>query len=127
MRYPFDPRQGPILVDAEVTGPAHSATVRLILDTGATTSLLEESVLIVLGYDLSSVTDRVAMTTGSLVTSVPRVVLTRFSALNRHRFGFTVPAHTLPGSVSVHGLLGLDFLRDGVLTIDFPAGTISLF
>jgi predicted aspartyl protease len=122
----FEPRHGPIVVKAEVTGPANGATVRLILDTGATTSLLEESVLIALGYDLASVTDRVVMATGSLVTSVPRVVLTRFSALDRHRFGFTVLAHTLPASVSVHGLLGLDFLRDGVLTIDFAAGRISL-
>jgi hypothetical protein len=37
-----------------------------------------------------------------------------------------VLAHTLPVSASVHGLLGLDFLRDGVLTIDFVAGQVSL-
>ncbi len=126
MSYPFDPSHGPILVSAEVTGPERSMTLQLILDTGATTSLLNEAVVWALGYDLASVTDRVQMTTGSLITSVPKVVLTRLTALGQHRFGFPILAHTLPVSASVHGLLGLDFLRDGVLSIDFRSGRITL-
>jgi predicted aspartyl protease len=126
MSFPFDPNHGPILVKAEVTGPVRSLALQLILDTGATTSLLNDAALLTLGYDLASVTDRVQMTTGSLVTSVPRVVLTRLTALGPHRFGFPVLAHTLPVSASVHGLLGLDFLRGGVLTIDFRLGQITL-
>lgn len=74
MSDPFDARQGPILVEAEVTGPARSTNVTLILDTGATTSLLTESALLFLGYDPASVMDRIQVTTGSLVTLVPRVV-----------------------------------------------------
>lgn len=126
MSHLFNPKHGPVLVDAEVTGPSRSITLRLILDTGATTTLLKQTVLLALGYDLASVTDRVQMTTGSLVTSVPRVILTRLSALGQHRIGFPVLAYTLPASVSVCGLLGLDFLRDQMLTLDFRAGQISL-
>lgn len=126
MSYPFQAKQGPILVEAEVTGPTRSLTLPLLLDTGATTSLIKDSVLLALGYDLASVTDRVPMTTGSVVTTVPRVVLTRLSALGQHRFGFPVLAHPLPAVVSVSGLLGLDFLRDRTLTIDFRAGQITL-
>ena len=126
MSFPFDPSRGPILVKAEVTGPSRSLALQLILDTGATTSLLNDTALLTQGYDLASVTDRVQMTTGSLVTSVPRLVLTRLTALGRHRFGFPVLAHSLPVSASVHGLLGLDFLRGEVLTIDFRSGQITL-
>ena len=126
MSVPFDPSHGPILVTAEVTGPDRSLALQLILDTGATTSLLNNAVLLSLGYDPASVTDRVQMTTRSLVTSVPRVVLTRLTALGQHRFGFPVLAHTLPVSASVRGLFGLDFLRGGVLTIDFQSGRITL-
>ena len=126
MNFPFDPSHGPILVKAEVTGPDRSLAIQLILDTGATTSLLNDAALLALGYDLASVIDRVQMTTGSLVTSVPKVVLTRLTALGQHRIGFPVLAHTLPVSASVHGLLGLDFLRGGVLTIDFRSGRITL-
>jgi predicted aspartyl protease len=124
--YPFQARQGPILVEAEVTGPSRTLTLPLLLDTGATTSLIKESVLLALGYDLASVTDRVSMTTGSVVTTVPRVVLTRLSSLGQHRFGFPVLAHPLPAVVSVSGLLGLDFLRDRTLTIDFRTGRIDI-
>lgn len=126
MSHPFDPSHGPILVRAEVTGPERSLALQLILDTGATTRLLSDAVLAALGYDPASVTDRVRMTTGSLVTAVPKVVLTRLTALGRHRFAFPALAHTLPVGASVHGLLGLDFLRDGALTIDFRSGRITL-
>ena len=126
MSYPFEPSHGPILIKAEVTGPDRSLALQLILDTGATTSLLNDAVLLTLGYDLASVSNRVQMTTGSQVTSVPKVVLTRLTALGQHRIGFPVLGHTLPVSASVHGLLGLDFLRDGVLTIDFRSGRITL-
>jgi hypothetical protein len=124
--YPFQAKQGPILVEAEVTGPSRTLTLPLLLDTGANTSLIKESVLLVLGYDLASVTDRVPMTTGSVVTTVPRVVLTRLSSLGQHRIDFPVLAHPLPAAVSVSGQLGLDFLRDRTLTIDFRTGQIDL-
>ena len=39
---------------------------------------------------------------------------------------FFLICHTLPASVSVDGLLGLDFLRGQRLTIDFRAGRIAL-
>ena len=98
----------------------------LILDTGATTTLIKESVLLALGYDLVSTIDRVTMTTGSIVTTVPRVILTRLTALGQHRFGIPVLAYSLPANVSASGLLGLDFLRHQVLTVDFRAGLITL-
>jgi predicted aspartyl protease len=124
--HPFQSTHGPILILREVTGPARSIPIQLILDTGATTSLLDRSVLIALGFDLASATDFVPMTTGSAVESVPRVVVTRFSALGQHRFGFPLLAHALPESAQVFGLLGLDFLRGFELTINFKTGRIDL-
>ena len=87
MSYPFTARHGPIFVEAEITGPQRSLTLPLLLDTGATTSVLTEAVLVALGYDPANVTTRVPMTTGSAVISAPRVVLTRLTALGQHRFG----------------------------------------
>ena len=46
--------------------------------------------------------------------------------LDLHRFGLPVLGYTLPASASVSGLLGLDFLRNRVLTLDFRAGQITL-
>jgi hypothetical protein len=126
MSHAFNPKSGPILLKAEATGPSRSLTLQLILDTGAMTRLLSEAVLLTLGYDPASVPDRAQMTTGSAAQTVPRVVLTRMTALGLHRFGFPVLAYTLPASASVHGSLGLDFLQDCVLTIDFRTGQIVL-
>ncbi len=42
------------------------------------------------------------------------------------RSGFPVLAYSLPASASVSGLLGLDFLRDHLLTIDFRTGQMDL-
>jgi predicted aspartyl protease len=123
---PFSSRSGPILIRAEVTGPARSIPLRLILDTGATTSLIDRSILTSLGFDLAGATNLVPMTTGSGVVSVPRVVLTRLTALGHHRFGFPVLAYSLPAGAQVFGLLGLDFLRGRKLTIDFIAGQVEL-
>ena len=122
----FHPGSGPILVDVEATGPAQSASFKLVLDTGATTSLIKRSALIYLGIDPDQSTRRIQMTTGSAVEVVPVVTLTRFSALGQHRFGFSVIAYTLPKNATVDGLLGLDFLRGMLLSIDFRAGRINL-
>jgi hypothetical protein len=47
-------------------------------------------------------------------------------AMGQERTDFPVLAHTLPPSASVDGLLGLDFLRRQIVTIDFRRGIISL-
>lgn len=122
--FPFDGRRGSILVDAEVTGPLRSVTLRLILDTGASTSLLSPDVAARVGIDAASSGRMVTIMTGSGIESAPQVVLTRFGALGQHRFGFPVVAHRLPAGAMVDGLLGLDYLRGLSVTLDFRAGQI---
>jgi predicted aspartyl protease len=124
--YPFLPGQGPIFIEAEATGPALSTNLTLVLDTGATRSLIKRSSLIYIGIDPNQSTRRLRMTTGNAVEVVPVVILTRLSALGQHRFGFPVIAHTMPENATVDGLLGLDFLRGLLLSIDFRAGWINL-
>jgi predicted aspartyl protease len=126
LSFAFHSSQGPIVVEASLSGPAGQADLRLILDTGATTSLIDRSIIASLGFDLAGATNHVPMTTGSGVVSVPRIVLTRLTSLGHHRFGFPVLAHSLPAGAQVFGLLGLDFLRGHKLRIDFLAGRVEL-
>jgi hypothetical protein len=51
--------------------------------------------------------------------------VTRIGALGKERTNFQVIAHTLPPSAGVDGLPGLDFLREGRLSVDFTTGLIS--
>ena len=126
MSFPFDATQGPIHIEVEISGPTGRSNLRLLLDTGATTSLIDPTMLVAVGYAPDPTTDRVQVTMGNGVESVPRVVLTRLTALGQHRFGFPVLSHPLPPDAGADGLLGLDFLRGQVLTLDFQVGLVVL-
>ncbi len=126
MSHVFQPRSGPILVEAEVSGPSGKAAAKLVLDTGATTTTLNGRLLRSIGYEPDAATESVRITTGSRVETVPRLTVNRLSALGKHAIGLQILAHTLPDEAAVDGLLGLDFFRGTSLTIDFRAGQIAL-
>ena len=126
MSIPFDPRQGLIVVPAELWGPAGSAVLRLALDTGATSTVINVALLVAVGYDPALAPDRVQITTGSGIEFAPRVALDKIVVLEKEYIGFPVLGHTLPPSAGVDGLLGLDFLRGQNLVIDFRNGRVIL-
>ena len=126
MSFPFNSQSGLIIVRVELSGPAGDAILSLALDTGATTTAISQSRLMKLGYDPALALHRVQITTDSGVEFVPQLAVTRLKALGQERLNFPVLAHTLPPSASVDGLLGLDFLRSQVLTVDFRQGHLTL-
>ena len=126
MIFSFDPQQGLVIVKAEISGPSGSVVLRMALDTGASNTVVNVGMLVAVGYDPALVPDRVQVTTGSNVEFVPRITLDRIQALGQERSDLLVFCHTLPPSANVDGLLGLDFVRGQLLTIDFRAGEVRL-
>jgi predicted aspartyl protease len=126
MTFSFNSAGGLIIVRTEVIGPSGSGILRLALDTGATSTLVDARVLRALGCDPALTTDRVQMTTASGVEFAPRLRINALAALGRRRDDCTVVAHTLPPTAVFDGLLGLDFFRGTVLTIDFQHGEITV-
>ncbi len=124
--YAFNSKQGPIFVKAEATGPNGTINLDLALDTAATQSAINLAHMLHLGFDPSQPLRQVHLTTGSAIRIAPVFALTRLSALGQHRFFLPVIGHTVPPGFAVDGLLGLDFLRDQVLTVDFRLGQITL-
>jgi hypothetical protein len=51
LTFAFDSQHGLIIVRAELTGPSGSGILRLALDTGATTTLVNVAMLVAIGYD----------------------------------------------------------------------------
>lgn len=125
-RFPFDAREGLVVVTGSLLGPSGSSRVRLALDTGATMTIVRTAILVSLGYDTAAAEERVRITTASGVEYVPRLMANRIDALGQRRDNFPVLAHTLPPTTTVDGLLGLDFLRQSVLTIHFVEGFVDL-
>lgn len=64
MSFSFDPHWGLIVVNAEIWGPDGSGVLRLALDTGATGTLLNVTMLVAVGYDPALVADRLQVNHG---------------------------------------------------------------
>ena len=126
MSYRFAPQEGLIIVPTRVFGPSGDVIVRLALDTGATGTLINTEVLVVLGYDPATALERLQITTGSGIEFCARLAVERLEALGRTLTSFPVLCHTLPPSARIDGLLGLDFFRGCYLGIDFRNGEITV-
>lgn len=122
----FDPSRGLIIVSAHVWGPSGFLALSFALDTGALSSVVKWESLADLGYDPSACPEQAKITSASGTLLVPRVIVDRVDALGASRTAFPVLAHTLPESIRVDGLLGLDFFRGQRLTVDFRQGLVTL-
>ena len=98
MILPLDPAEKLIIVPARVfaQGNQEQTILRLAIDTGSTSSMLNWHAVVGLGYDPAAVLDLVQTTTVSGVILSPRVTLERIEALGQERRSFPVVCHTLP-------------------------------
>jgi predicted aspartyl protease len=126
MSFQFEPEKGLIIVPTRILGPNGDTIVHLALDTGATSSLINWDVAMIIGYDPAIVKERIHMTTGSSVEFAPSITVRKIEALGVIKEHFRIVCHTLPPSAKVDGLLGLDFFRDTRLIIDFISGKIEV-
>ena len=126
MSFPFDSKAGLIVIPVRLYGPTGDTIARLALDTGATGTVVNWDLAVLLGYDPAIVPDRVQMTTGSGVEFVPRIVIGKVEAIGQERLDFPVLCHTLPPSATVDGVLGLDFFRGWRLVVDFRIGLVTV-
>ena len=126
MNHVFDPARGLIVVRAELHGPSAEVGLSLALDTGASHTMVNVLPLTLAGYLLDTATEHVEITTGSGVAYAPRLPVSRIAALGHERTKFPVLAHTLPPSAGIDGLLGLDFMQEKTLRVDFRRSLVSL-
>jgi predicted aspartyl protease len=126
VRFQFNSKSNFLVVKAAILGPLWELDALLLLDTGASRSLLNRPFLSSLGVDLSSPLAHETIVTASRVERAPVLKLGRIRALGQERTDFRVLGFDLPNEFPVQGLLGLDFLRKYRLSIDFPRGFIAL-
>ncbi len=126
MKLPFKSDYGLIYVETRLHGKTKNIALVLALDTGATGTVVSARRLSEAGYDLQKPEDEIYITTGSGLISVPKIRIEKLTALGKSKENFLVIAHDLPPTASVDGVLGLDFLRENVLTVDFKQGFIKL-
>ncbi len=126
MKFSFKPDYGLIYVRVGISRGDREAILNLALDIGASATIISSKKLLEVGYDLDKPEDEIYITTGSGLIFVPKLTIEKLTALGKTKEKFTVIAHDLPPTASVDGVLGLDFLRENILTIDFKQGFIEL-
>ena len=122
----FDSKGPRVGVMGYLSGPQRTVRVRFVIDTGASLSVVRPSILQFAGYEVATPSRKtVRMTTVSGVIEAPVIPVKGFYSLEIERSPFAVVAYDF-ASQKIDGLLGLDFLRFDILTLDFHHGTISL-
>ena len=124
----FDPSARLVVVPAVVAGrkPVPPKGLRLVLDSGASRTMLPWGFLISLGYDPGASPERTRIVTGSSVEYAPLVTVNALSAVGETVQDCQVVCHDLPEEARVDGLLGMDFLRHFDVLLSFSRGVLEL-
>lgn len=125
--FDFDPTANTIEVKAGYSTGSTILALRLALDTGATQTTINPSSL----QQLEDFRERVE---GGYIVETANGQVTTFGlrlpalfALGQMREEFVVVVHDVGSSVPIDGVIGLDFLRELELRINFRRGEIELF
>jgi predicted aspartyl protease len=128
-RVVFDPAVSSIVVDLllEAADGRSSLVIPVVLDTGASMTIIATDIIGRLGYDPANpALDRQRIVTGSGIEYAPRTTVRSGTAIGQKVANLDVLCHDLPPESGVDGLLGLNFLRHFKLTIRFRKGIIDL-
>ena len=123
----FDPRLNLIALDVRADGIGErSVSLRMVLDTGASFTIVSWSAAEALGYHPERSPDRMQFMTGSGREAAPVFTVKAIEAVGVRLGHVPVLCHDLPQGSLVDGLLGLSFLRRCRLSIDFGRGALQL-
>lgn len=114
-----------IILDVEITG-RFTETAKLALDTGSTHLLLPWRIAKALGLQLESSSQRIETITASGSEFAPLVFLPSVKVLGKEARNVSAIVRDLPPKSYVDGLLGLSFLKNFKLTLDFKEGILRL-
>lgn len=123
--YSIDPEAPVIAVYAEIEG-AIIARLKMVLDTGATYTLIPWDIAETLGYDPAYSKQKVDITTASGTEKAPLITANCVRVLGKEARDVPCIVHDLPETSHVDGLLGLSFLKRFKLTMDFRTGIMEL-
>jgi predicted aspartyl protease len=128
-RVTYDPSASIIVIDylLEAADGASSLLIPVVLDTGASFTLVSTDLLVHLGYDPANpLLQRQRIVTGSGIEYAPRLLVRSVTAIGQKVTNLEVLGHDLPPESRIAGLLGPNFLRHFRLTIRFRNGIVEL-
>jgi clan AA aspartic protease (TIGR02281 family) len=115
-----------VVKNVKVVGPAGSAHVEMILDTGAASTVLSWAVVKAIGYDPTVAPDRDEAITANGVIEVPKLQVAIITVGNVEARDVEVLCHDIPQLAGIRGLLGLSFLKHFRTVIDYRQGYLEI-
>ena len=123
---PFDPAADAILIEVEIFGPIGSRRGWFVLDTGASRTTVNVALCDELGYGAHVGNRRTrAIGAGGAIHGYS-LNLDRIDIMGASLAGFEVVCEDVDPETLIDGLIGLDFLRTRILTLDGVNGQITL-
>jgi len=126
MKFKFNPDAPVIIIEPELKGVNITERIKMVLDTGATYTMIPWKIAKVLGLEPEISERRIDITTASGVESVPLVIVKSIFLSDKKVEDIEVIIHDLPPKSYVDGLLGLSFLNHFKVCIDFPKGILEI-
>lgn len=111
---------------AGVKGATGIFNVDLLIDTGATYTLLPVESLEMYGYDIAASKEKVRLIGASGYILAPKINVQWIQSLGCKFDSFPVLAHTLPPEMYFKGILGMDFLKQARAVINVFQGEIEI-
>lgn len=98
----------------------------MVVDTGSTFNMVPWYMAEELGYKPAMSNQYVPINTANGQIHVPKVLIEETAAVGKSAFDCITLVHDLPETSRVDGLLGLSFLKNFKLSIDFGNGTLEI-
>jgi len=111
MKYPIILNKRKVIVFATIKGIRIEKPFKFILDTGASKSIIDESVAFALGFDLKKLeNERLTTISGGKNSKILK--LPKFSLFGKDMINFEVNVLNIPYQITyfADGLIGMDFL-----------------
>ena len=125
-RYHLTVRNGLFFTRAALGQQSLFRVVSLLIDTGASYTIISWETLLSLNADPAAATTRKPVTTANGLVWMPQVGIERFNALGQNIKSFEVLAHTIPLGSQVNGVLGMDFLRQFEFKLELKKAFIEV-
>ena len=125
-RLSFDKDANVIVVFVELKAANKSVTLKMALDTGATYMIIPWEIAEILGLHPEISKEKIEMITASGLEIVPIETVEGVSAIGGTAKNVKVIVHDLPAKSYVDGLLGLSFLKNFNMQINFKEGFVEL-
>lgn len=123
-RLKFDPSSTSIIVSADIKASLPTVA-KLILDTGASYVTLPWNMVSAIGIPIDT-KNTVQLTSASTVETIPKIVIPEMTVLGKRLQNIEAIVKDLPPEAPADGLLGLSFLKNFKLTINFKKNYLTL-